>query len=151
MLIYKRNQISKNILCNSIKTGQHTCLLITTLLPGISWLCIEVYYKKRWQMVSKGCKGTYGSQNCPEESRHETHGCDGDVWGAPDSVYGQYFMSPSLSSNTQLEQSKAIRLSWTEYLVNPASIKYNECTGTKDIEYIWKIPKKKLVNRLIRL
>ena len=37
--------------------------------------------------------------------------------------------------------SEAIQsASWTKYLVNPAPIKYNKCTGTKDIECIWKIP-----------
>ena len=34
------------------------------------------------------------------------------------------------------EKSEAIRLEgWIKYLVNPEPIKYNECTGTKDIEY----------------
>ena len=52
------------------------CLILTTLIPGISCVYWNVL-NQRCQMASKGRKGMNGSQNCPEETWHDGGGREG--------------------------------------------------------------------------
>ena len=86
------------------------------------------------------------AQNACEEFCHGSHGRDGDGYGAPDSVCGTSFTPLSfLTSNTQLEKVKkftqACRI---KFLVSQATIKYNECTDTTDIEQNLEYSKEKV-------
>ena len=68
------------------------CLVLTTLLPGISCVYCNVL-NQRWQMVSKGREGTDGSPNRPEETYHEGRrheGTDGSLTLSVDATSCRY-------------------------------------------------------------
>ena len=77
-----------------------------------------------------------GARTAREDFCHASHGRDKDSSGHLICLWADMHATVSNVVKYPTGGSESLTYTgWIKYLVNPAPIKYNECTGTKDIEY----------------